>query len=93
MGIIGDSLNRTAAATFTRSIPASAGAQVRFLVKHEKGSTRVVAAISRVGVSGGEGQWRGLLLWVLVAGQSGVVWFHCHGVRDFAVMRCYLMGG
>ncbi|MFI5635178.1 telomere-protecting terminal protein Tpg [Streptomyces sp. NPDC051664] len=49
MGIIGDSLNRAAAATFTRSIPASAGAQIRFLVKHEKGSTRTVA--QRLGVS------------------------------------------
>ncbi|MEU0375548.1 helix-turn-helix transcriptional regulator, partial [Streptomyces sp. NPDC006283] len=34
---------------FTRPIPKTARAQVRFLVKHEKGSTRQVAA--RLGVS------------------------------------------
>lgn len=49
MGIIGDSLDRAAAETFTRPIPKSAGAQVRFLVKHAKGSTRTVA--QRLGVS------------------------------------------
>ncbi|MEV0749819.1 helix-turn-helix transcriptional regulator [Streptomyces sp. NPDC050273] len=49
MGIIGDSLEQAAAATFTRPIPATAGAQIRFLVKHAKGSTRTVA--QRLGVS------------------------------------------
>ncbi len=49
MGIIGDSLDKAAANVFTRPIPKSAGAQVRFLVKHEKGSTRAVA--QRLGVS------------------------------------------
>ncbi|WP_308377577.1 XRE family transcriptional regulator [Streptomyces sp. ISL-99] len=49
MGIIGDSLDKAAANVFTRPIPKSAGAQVRFLVKHEKGSTRAVA--QHLGVS------------------------------------------
>ncbi|MET8420860.1 helix-turn-helix transcriptional regulator [Streptomyces sp. NPDC079189] len=49
MGIIGDSLDKAAAATATRPIPKSAGAQIRFLVKHEKGSTRTVA--QRLGIS------------------------------------------
>jgi transcriptional regulator with XRE-family HTH domain len=49
MGIIGDSLDRASAATATRPIPKTAQAQMRFLVKSEKGSTRVVAA--RLGVS------------------------------------------
>jgi hypothetical protein len=43
MGILGDSLDKAAASTFTRPIPKSAQAQMRFLVKHEKGSTRAVA--------------------------------------------------
>ncbi|MET9801938.1 helix-turn-helix transcriptional regulator [Streptomyces sp. NPDC006368] len=49
MGILGESLDRAAEHTFTRPIPKSAGAQVRFLVKSEKGSTRAVAR--RLGVS------------------------------------------
>ncbi|MET8276844.1 XRE family transcriptional regulator [Streptomyces sp. NPDC005096] len=49
MGIIGDSLDKAAAHTATRPIPKSAGAQIRFLVKHEKGSTRIVA--QRLGIS------------------------------------------
>jgi hypothetical protein len=50
VGIIGDSLDKAAASTVTRPIPKSAGAQIRFLVKHEKGcSTRIVA--QRLGIS------------------------------------------
>ncbi|ORT60893.1 DNA-binding protein [Streptomyces sp. CB03238] len=49
MGILGESLERATANAFTRPIPKSAGAQVRFLVKSEKGSTRAVAR--RLGVS------------------------------------------
>jgi transcriptional regulator with XRE-family HTH domain len=49
VGIIGDSLDKAAANTVTRPIPKSAGAQIRFLVKHEKGSTRIVA--QRLGIS------------------------------------------
>ncbi|MFD5065521.1 telomere-protecting terminal protein Tpg [Streptomyces sp. NPDC058394] len=49
MGIIGDSLDKAAIATATRPIPKSAGARIRFLVKHEKGSTRAVAL--RLGIS------------------------------------------
>ncbi|MEV8569676.1 helix-turn-helix transcriptional regulator [Streptomyces sp. NPDC051322] len=49
MGIIGDSLDKASANVFTRPIPKSAGAQIRFLVKHEKGSTRTVAR--RLGIS------------------------------------------
>ncbi|QNP67956.1 telomere-protecting terminal protein Tpg [Streptomyces genisteinicus] len=49
MGIIGDSLDRAVQAVFTRPIPKSAGAQMRALVKAEKGSTRAVAV--RLGVS------------------------------------------
>ncbi|MFF3359126.1 telomere-protecting terminal protein Tpg [Streptomyces sp. NPDC002917] len=49
MGIIGESLDQAAVNTATRPIPKSAGAQMRFLVKHEKGSTRVVA--QRLGIS------------------------------------------
>jgi len=49
MGIISDSLDRAAADTATRPLPKSAGAQVRALVRAEKGSTRAVAA--RLGVS------------------------------------------
>ncbi|MEE1755440.1 telomere-protecting terminal protein Tpg [Streptomyces sp. SP18CS02] len=49
MGILGDSLDRAAENTFTRPLPKSAGAQMRFLVRSEKGSTRAVAR--RLGVS------------------------------------------
>lgn len=49
VGIIWDSLDKAAANTATRPIPKSAGAQIRFLVKHEKGSTRIVA--QRLGIS------------------------------------------
>ncbi|WP_328390653.1 XRE family transcriptional regulator [Streptomyces sp. NBC_00400] len=48
MGILGDSLDKAAANTATRPIPKSAGAQVRFLVKQEKGSTMAVAQLLRV---------------------------------------------
>lgn len=51
VGIIGDSLNKAATATATRPIPKSVGAQIRFLVRHEKGSTRTVA--QRPGISQG----------------------------------------
>ncbi|MGK5451271.1 telomere-protecting terminal protein Tpg, partial [Streptomyces radiopugnans] len=36
MGIIGDGLDRAAEQTFTRPVPKTAGAQMRFLVKTEK---------------------------------------------------------
>ncbi|NUP40045.1 MAG: XRE family transcriptional regulator [Streptomyces sp.] len=49
MGAIQDSLDRASAATATRPIPRSAPAQMRFLVRSEKGSTRAVAA--RLGIS------------------------------------------
>ncbi|WNI19466.1 telomere-protecting terminal protein Tpg [Actinacidiphila sp. ITFR-21] len=49
MGIVGDSLDRAAAATATRPIPKSAQARMRFLVKQAKGSTRIAA--ERLGVS------------------------------------------
>ncbi|MCL7496029.1 XRE family transcriptional regulator [Streptomyces sp. MCA2] len=49
MGILGDSLDKAAAATATRPIPKSAGAQMRYLVKQEKGSTKAVAQL--LGVS------------------------------------------
>ncbi|WP_225850201.1 XRE family transcriptional regulator [Streptomyces sp. HPF1205] len=49
MGEIDDALNRAAAGTATRPIPKSAQAQMRFLVKSEKGSTRAVA--ERLGVT------------------------------------------
>ncbi|GGV30459.1 hypothetical protein GCM10010260_83680 [Streptomyces filipinensis] len=49
MGIIGDSLERAAQAVGTRPIPRSAGAQMRYLVKQHKGSTKQVAAL--LGVS------------------------------------------
>ncbi|MCX4775435.1 telomere-protecting terminal protein Tpg [Streptomyces sp. NBC_01264] len=45
MGIVGDSLDRAAQAGFTRPIPKSAGAQVRYLVRQHKGSTKAVAAL------------------------------------------------
>ncbi|WP_031513159.1 telomere-protecting terminal protein Tpg [Streptomyces sp. NRRL F-5123] len=49
MGAIDDALRRAAANTATRPIPKSAQAQMRFLVKTEKGSTRAAAA--RLGVT------------------------------------------
>ncbi|NUK02249.1 XRE family transcriptional regulator [Streptomyces lunaelactis] len=49
MGILGDSLDSAAAANFTRPIPKSAQAQMKFLVKQEKGSTMAVAQL--LGVS------------------------------------------
>ncbi|MFD7020835.1 MULTISPECIES: telomere-protecting terminal protein Tpg [unclassified Streptomyces] len=49
MGIMGDSLDKAAANTFTRPVPKSATAQMKFLVKQEKGSTRAVAQL--LGVS------------------------------------------
>lgn len=49
MGEIEDALQRAAASTATRPIPKSAGARMRFLAKHEKGSTRAVA--DRLGIS------------------------------------------
>ncbi|MFB7274642.1 telomere-protecting terminal protein Tpg [Streptomyces sp. NPDC056244] len=49
MGILGDSLDKAEANTVTRPAPKSAPAQMRFLVKQEKGSTRTVAAL--LGVS------------------------------------------
>lgn len=45
MGIVGDSLDRAGQAGFTRPIPKSAGAQVRYLVRQHKGSTKAVAAL------------------------------------------------
>lgn len=48
MGVLGDSLDKATAATFTRPLPKSAQSRMRFLVKHEKG-TRAVAAL--LGVS------------------------------------------
>jgi transcriptional regulator with XRE-family HTH domain len=49
VGILGDSLDKAATKAFTRPIPKSAQAQIRFLVKQEKGSTRTVAQL--LGVS------------------------------------------
>lgn len=49
MGIMGDSLDKATEATFTRAVPKTAPAQMRFLVKQEKGSTKAVAR--RLGVS------------------------------------------
>ncbi|MGW5568999.1 telomere-protecting terminal protein Tpg [Streptomyces tendae] len=48
MGIIGDGLDRAVQGAFTRPIPKSAGAQIRYLVKQLKG-TRAVAGL--LGVS------------------------------------------
>ncbi|MFG2527031.1 telomere-protecting terminal protein Tpg [Streptomyces sp. NPDC048516] len=45
MGIIGDSIEKASAATATRPIPKSAGAQMRYLVKQHKGSTKAVAQL------------------------------------------------
>ncbi|MGW9175469.1 telomere-protecting terminal protein Tpg [Streptomyces decoyicus] len=44
MGILGESLEKAAAANTTRPIPKSAGAQMRFLVKQHKG-TKAVAQL------------------------------------------------
>lgn len=49
MGIIGDSLERAEQNTATRPIPKTAQAQMRFLLKQHKGSTKAVA--QRLGVS------------------------------------------
>jgi transcriptional regulator with XRE-family HTH domain len=49
VGIIGDSLERAAQHTFTRPIPKSTQARVRFLLAQAKGSTKAVA--QRLGVS------------------------------------------
>ncbi|MFI1452136.1 telomere-protecting terminal protein Tpg [Streptomyces virginiae] len=49
MGIVGDSLDRASQEVFTRPIPKSAGAQMRYLVKQHKGSTKAVAGL--LGVS------------------------------------------
>lgn len=49
MGKIADGLDRAAQQLFTRPIPKSAGARMRFLLRVEKGSTKAVAA--RIGVS------------------------------------------
>lgn len=49
MGILADSLDKAAAGTATRPVPKSAPAQMRFLVRGAKGSTRAVA--QRLGVS------------------------------------------
>ncbi|MFI8504860.1 telomere-protecting terminal protein Tpg [Streptomyces sp. NPDC085524] len=49
MGIVGDSLDQAAQAVATRPIPRSAGAQMRYLVKQHKGSTKAVAGL--LGVS------------------------------------------
>ncbi|MFE6744119.1 telomere-protecting terminal protein Tpg [Streptomyces tubercidicus] len=45
MGILGDSIEKASAATATRPIPKSAGAQMRYLVKQHKGSTKAVAQL------------------------------------------------
>ncbi|MFF8371704.1 telomere-protecting terminal protein Tpg [Streptomyces lydicus] len=45
MGIIQDSLDKAAEHTATRPAPRSAPAQMRYLVKTEKGSTRAVAEL------------------------------------------------
>ncbi|MFG2894825.1 telomere-protecting terminal protein Tpg [Streptomyces sp. NPDC048248] len=45
MGILGDSLEKAAEITATRPIPKSAGAQMRFLVKQHKASTKAVAQL------------------------------------------------
>jgi transcriptional regulator with XRE-family HTH domain len=49
VGILADSLDNAATKTFTRPIPKSAPAQMRFLVKQHKGSTKAVAQL--LGVS------------------------------------------
>ncbi|WP_331731920.1 XRE family transcriptional regulator (plasmid) [Streptomyces avidinii] len=49
MRVVGDSLDRASQEAFTRPIPKSAGAQMRYLVRQHKGSTRAVADL--LGVS------------------------------------------
>ncbi|MEV7471972.1 XRE family transcriptional regulator [Streptomyces kronopolitis] len=43
--MLGDSLDKATAATATRPIPKSAGAQMRYLVRQHKGSTKAVAQL------------------------------------------------
>ncbi|MFI6006984.1 telomere-protecting terminal protein Tpg [Streptomyces sp. NPDC051366] len=45
MGVVADSLDRAGQAAFTRSIPKSAGAQMRYLVRQQKDSTKAVASL------------------------------------------------
>ncbi|MFJ3826039.1 telomere-protecting terminal protein Tpg [Streptomyces nodosus] len=45
MGIVGDGLNRAVQQAFTRPIPKSAGAQMRYLVKQLKGTRAVADAL------------------------------------------------
>ncbi|GHF55573.1 hypothetical protein GCM10010218_41390 [Streptomyces mashuensis] len=45
MGILADGLDKADENTFTRPVPKSAGAQMRFLVRQHKGSTRAVARL------------------------------------------------
>lgn len=45
MGIVGDGLNRAVQQAFTRPIPKSAGAQMRYLVKQLKGTRAVAEAL------------------------------------------------
>jgi hypothetical protein len=49
VGILGDSLDKASTKAFTRPIPKSAQAQMRFLVRQNHGSTRIVAQL--LGVS------------------------------------------
>jgi hypothetical protein len=48
MSMFGDGLNKAVHKKFTRSIPKSAGAQMRYLVKQHKGSTKAVAQMLRI---------------------------------------------
>ncbi|MEU4037349.1 telomere-protecting terminal protein Tpg [Streptomyces collinus] len=45
MDTVGESLDRAVQGAFTRPVPKSAGAQVRYLVKQHQGSTRRVAEL------------------------------------------------
>jgi transcriptional regulator with XRE-family HTH domain len=45
MSMFGDSLDKAVQKAFTRPIPKSAGAQMRYLVKQHKGSTKAVAEL------------------------------------------------
>jgi hypothetical protein len=47
MGIINDGLDRAAQQAFTRPIPKSAGAQMRYLVKQLKGTRAVLLGVSQ----------------------------------------------
>ncbi|MGA4844566.1 telomere-protecting terminal protein Tpg [Streptomyces sp. G45] len=49
MGIVGDGLDKAVRAAFTRPVPKSAGARVRYLVRQHQGSTKRVAQL--LGVS------------------------------------------